>query len=77
MKEPEVSVGIVSGNEIRFALNNKYLAKGEIISGEQSVSFSEGGILWNNNLYRELTFVPQEKKASFSLYDVTIGINFH
>ena len=27
MKEPEVSVGIVSGNEIRFALNNKYLAK--------------------------------------------------
>ena len=77
MKEPEVSVGIVNAQEIHFTLNGQFSAKGETVSGNQSVSFSEGGILWNDNLYRELTFTPQEKQNSFSLYDVTIGINFH
>lgn len=74
---PEVSVGIVSGSKIRFALNAPYTAKGETIEGEQTVEFSEGGILWNGNQYRELTFTPQAAGASFSLHDVTIGINFH
>jgi SpoIID/LytB domain protein len=41
------------------------------------VCFQEGGINWNGNLYRELTFTPQDDLNSFSLYDVTIGINFH
>lgn len=75
--EPEVSVGIVSGEEIHFALNKTYLAKGQEICGEQQVSFSEGAILWNGNLYKELRFTPQEPDASFSLRDVTIGVNFH
>lgn len=60
-----------------FSLNGKYIAKGEVITGKQHVEFSEGGILWNGNLYRELTFSPNEKGVSFSLDDVTIGINFH
>ncbi len=76
-KQPEVSVGIVSGQKIHFALNAPYTAKGETIEGEQLVEFSEGGILWNGNQYRELTFTPQQNDASFSLYDVTIGVNFH
>ena len=74
---PEVNVGIVSGNRICFALNGAYTAKGETISGEQSVEFSEGGILWNGSLYRELTFTPQSADASFSLHDVVIGVHFH
>ena len=41
------------------------------------MSFSEGGVLWNGNLYRELTFSPCSCEASFSLDDVTIGVNFH
>lgn len=77
MKEPEISVGIVNAQEIDFSLNMNYFAKGEIVRGEQKVIFSEGGILWNGNLYKELTFTPQEDNASFSIYDVTIGINFH
>ena len=77
MKEPEISVGIVSAQKIHFTLNGIFLAKGETVSGEQVVSFSEGGILWKDNLYRELTFTPQDDQNSFSLYDVTIGINFH
>ena len=77
MKEPEISVGIVNAQEIHFTLNGNFFAKGETVSGDQAVSFSEGGILWNDSLYRELTFTPQEEQNSFSLYDVTIGINFH
>ena len=41
------------------------------------VEFSEGGILWRGNQYRELTFTPQDADASFSLHDVTIGKDFH
>ena len=77
MKEPEISVGIVNAQEIHFTLNGNFFAKGETVTADQVVSFSEGGILWNNNLYRELTFTPQDEQNSFSLYDVTIGINFH
>lgn len=76
-KQPQVKVGIVSGQKIHFSLNKPYLAKGEEILGEQTVEFSEGGILWNGNQYRELTFHPQSPDASFSLFDVTIGVNFH
>lgn len=75
--EPEVAVGIVSGAKIAFSLNKPYTAKGESIVGEQQVEFSEGGILWNGSLYRELTFHPTAADCSFSLHDVTIGVNFH
>lgn len=77
MKEPEISVGIVNAQEIHFTLNARFIAKGETVSGNQQVSFEEGGILWNGNVYRELTFTPLDEDSSFSLYDVTIGINFH
>ena len=77
MKEPEISVGIVNAQEIHFTLNARFLAKGETVSGNQQVSFEEGGILWNGNVYRELAFTPLDEDSSFSLYDVTIGINFH
>ena len=76
-KQPNVNVGIVSGQKIHFSLNTPYLAKGEMVTGEQEVAFSEGGILWNGNQYSSLTFHPQSADASFSLSDVTIGVNFH
>ena len=76
-KEPNVTVGIVSAEKISFVLNKPYTAKGEVLTGLQTVAFSEGGILWRGNQYRELTFTPQEDDASFSLHDVTIGVNFH
>ncbi len=76
-KEPNVSVGIVSAEKIAFTLNASYTAKGETLTGNQEVEFCEGGILWRGNQYRELTFTPQSDEASFSLHDVTIGVNFH
>ncbi len=74
---PTVTVGILSNEEIRFSLNGIFVAKGEEISGDQKAVFSEGGIMWNGNQYRKLSFVPKSAKSSFSLHDVTIGKNFH
>ena len=76
-EEPEVTVGIVSAQKVHFSLNKPYLAKGEIVIGEQEVEFFEGGIMWNGNLYGKLTFHPQSDDAPFSISDVTIGVNFH
>jgi len=75
--QPNVSVGIVSGREIKFCLNANYVAEGMPSAGKQTVSFSENGVLWNGKTYRQLEFLPQSDEASFSLYDVTIGVNFH
>ena len=75
--QPNVSVGIVSGREIKFCLNATYVAEGMPSSGKQMVSFSENGVVWNGKTYKQLEFLPQSDEASFSLYDVTIGVNFH
>ena len=75
--QPNVSVGIVSGREIKFCLNATYVVEGMPSAGKQTVSFSENGVLWNGKTYRQLEFLPQTDEASFSLYDVTIGVNFH
>lgn len=76
-QQVEVSVGIVSAERIHFILNAPYNAKGKEVSGEQTVELSEGAILWNGDIYREITFCPQDSESSFSLDDVVIGINFH
>ena len=75
--EPRVSVGIVTANEIVFPLHQPYNANGTTVSGKQSVSYENGAIIWNGKRYKELVFQPQEAGASFSLEDVTIGVNFH
>ena len=76
-REPEVTVGIVSGTRLEFSLNKPYTAKGETIIGKQVVELREGSIVWNGNEYRELAFVPKAAGASFSISDVTIGVGFH
>ncbi len=76
-KEPEVAVGIVSGEQIRFTLNGPYAVQGTEFTGAQSVEISGEKILWNGNMYGELLFEPLVPDASFSLSDVTIGVNFH
>ena len=76
-KEPNVSVGIMSAQQIDFSLGGNYIAKGEVVSGKQSAECSDGCILWRGNLYSELTFLPQNEKAAFSLEKVLIGVDFH
>lgn len=76
-QEPVVSVGIVSAEKIHFRLNGSYLIDGELITGEQTVEYSKGEILWQSAHLRELVFTPKDQESSFSLDDVTIGLNFH
>ena len=77
MEEPNVTVGIVSGQKIVFELNGDYTAKGETLVGMQTVELAEGGLLWRGQNYRSLRFKPQGDDASFTLHDVTIGVGFH
>ena len=76
-EEPNVTVGIVSGQKIVFELNGNYTAKGETLVGMQTVELAEGGLLWRGQNYRSLRFKPQDDDASFTLHDVTIGVGFH
>ncbi len=73
--QPKISVGILSAKEIMF----------EIISdgaGPQKVSWKDGRIVYNGMIYDELYFDSITRstlfaEASFILYDVVIGIDFH
>lgn len=73
--ERMIEVGIMSAQEITF----------EIISdgaGPQKVRWCDGRIAYNGMLYDELYFDSRTlstlfDQASFILYDVTIGIDFH
>lgn len=76
-EEPIVSVGIVSASKLCFSLNAPYTVCGSQRCGKQVVELSEGRILWENTLYDELLFEPTDAQSSFTLEDVTIGINFH
>lgn len=73
----DVSVGIMSAEEISFTLNGHYLAKGESVTGKQTARCMDGGIEWRGNIYSELLFTPATDEASFTIADVTIGIGFH
>lgn len=76
-EEPIVSVGIVSASKLCFSLNAPYTVCSLEQCGKQVVELSEGRILWENNFYDELLFEPNDTQSSFTLEDVTIGVNFH
>lgn len=77
LQEPLVTVGIVSGERICFALNKAYEVNGAEVLGDQTATLTDGTILWQGGRHRELRFRPASAEASFSLKDVTIGVNFH
>lgn len=76
-EEPIVSVGIVSASKLCFSLNAPYTVCSLEQCGKQVIELSEGRILWENNFYDELLFEPNDAQSSFTLEDVTIGVNFH
>lgn len=75
--EPTVSVGIVSAKEVNFSLNEDYLFENKNICGQQCVEYIDGKIRWNNKLYDEIYLKPTSIHSSFTIADVTIGVNFH
>ena len=76
-QEPMVSVGIVSGDEICFQLNGTYTIGNREVIGQQTVKFKNGRILWDSADYQELCFTPKNDNISFTLDNVTIGVDFH
>lgn len=74
-RQPEVSVGIMSGDRIVFEI----LSDG---AGPRSASYCEGKIEYDGALYDELFFEAQTPSMMFAeptfvLHDVTIGTGFH
>lgn len=76
-EEQHVTVGIVSGERISFSLNGQYTVNGKTTSGEQLATVGHGFVMWNGKPYTEIRFEPTTADCSFSLKDVTIGVNFH
>ena len=75
--EPSVQVGIMSARTLHFCLHGNFMAKGRLVTGEQTVECVDGCVRWQGSLYSTLSFVPQDGDATFSLADVTIGKAFH
>lgn len=76
--EPQkVTVGLLSSEAISFTINGQYTAKGSTHQGLQNVKYSDGGLLWNGQVYRSLTFKPATDDASFTMHGMTIGVDFH
>ena len=72
-----LSVGLLSASAVRFTLNSLFTAKGTTLSGEQEVKYDDGGLLWNGQVYRQLTFTPADEASNFTMEDVIIGKDFH
>ena len=77
LSEKTVTVGIVSAQEIKFSLNGAYSVDGIAVEGAQVATMTEKGIFWNEKLYKKLIFNPLSEKSSFTIEDVTIGVDFH
>ncbi len=74
-RQEKISVGLLSAREIKFEI----LSDG---AGPQVVKWCDGRISYNGMLYDELYFDSMTlstlfAEASFVLYDVVIGIDFH
>jgi len=84
-KEPEVSVGIVSGSGLTFTLNGDFSMadSGKKISGEYTALAGKDGIVIRNEtdtlrMGEEITFTPENyDSCMFTLHTVTIGVDFH
>lgn len=76
---PYVSVGIITGEEIRFRLLGEFIVNNQSIdvTGTQSVILQNNSIVWNGAVYSSLTFIPKDKNSLFCLTDVIIGIDYH
>lgn len=82
MTQPQVSVGIVSNDSrISFNLSGIYSGQGtDVITGSQEATISDSGmaVSWNGKMYPFIEFTPTSYDGdTFTLKDVTIGVNFH
>src|SRR3989304_8179909 len=80
--EPQIKVGICTGQEVRFRLNGLFHLEDLRLSGTFKARAEAEGVRVFDGKGRgiphraEVLFRP-EGKATFTIYDVTIGVNFH
>lgn len=78
MNEPQITVGILLAPQINFVLNGTFVFDGCSFAGLQRAEIEDGKIRFNNNLFDEIIFEPNDDtSSSFDLKDVLIGIGFH
>lgn len=79
MEKPYINVGIVTGKEISFTLNGKYLTQeGEVITGQLKASVTGNGeISLDTKKIESIELTPEDNNCSFTLHNVTIGISYH
>ena len=76
--QPVIKVGIMSEPELNFVFNSGYKFENSEICGTKTAIFDNGKIKWGNKHYDELLFSPvKSDEGTFTLKDVTIGVNFH
>ena len=82
--QPELQVGIMLAKELQFSLSDGYLSNSNINfgEGEYKAGIEKNKICIENKKgkkYKDESFVllPQNTNASFELFDVIIGIDFH
>ncbi len=81
---PTIDVGIMFEKEIYFTIQGEFRdSRDDLLTGDWKVWFENGNIYLSNNLAsfqieEGFTLFPENPDAgSFTLNDVTIGINFH
>jgi stage II sporulation protein D len=76
--EPTIQVGILLASEIRFVLNGNFSASNNrTYSGKKIVIYRKGYVLFDGDLFDDLSFEPLSEDCSFELKNVVIGIGFH
>ncbi len=85
-QEPYLEVGLVSGLELHITFQQPYYIQhtGNTLEttdrqfeGDYTVIYQNGHILFQENTYDQLRFVPIRPGNTFELHDVRIGIGFH
>lgn len=75
--EPCVSVGIMHAKKVQFCLHTPFRMEKRVVEGQQCVCWEDGLLLWNGHQYLHLEFLPQTSNDTFTLENVTIGVQFH
>ncbi len=79
-QEPDIKVGILSASEIQVNLLKEYdhAATATAPRGPQTFSVTpDGMVAWQGVCHESVLLTPAEADASFEVFDVTIGVNFH
>ncbi|MDE6300395.1 MAG: SpoIID/LytB domain-containing protein [Muribaculaceae bacterium] len=76
---PDVNVGILTADRLEITFHGTYIQPDNTpVRGPQTFSQApDGRIAWQGELHDEVTLRPADAEATFEIFDVVIGVNFH